>query len=147
MMDSIHKEGRNKWYEALHFNPSSKTWRKPASSNISYNIVRHDKNLELVRFVIAEHYKVGQSKVGFSFNSWYRDPVTNSRVGGATRSRHCQGDGTDLLVYVDGKQIACKTVNQIMRRWCIDNATALASATCFTHIDSRGYFAEWSYGF
>ena len=140
-------EGRNKWYEALHFDPKNKSWRKPADAGVVARIVAHDKTLELFRKAIADAYSTTVDKVSISFNSWYRDPATNRRVGGASRSRHCYGDGTDFLVSVSGKRIPCHKINSILRPWCIRNNRALASASVFTHGDSRGYFAEWNYGF
>ena len=140
-------KGRNKWYEALHFDPKSKSWRKPADAGVVSRIVAHDETMELFRQKIAEAFSTTTDKVSISFNSWYRDPETNRRVGGATKSRHCRGDGTDFLVSVNGKRIPCHKINSILRPWCIRNNRALASASVFTHGDSRGYFAEWRYPF
>ncbi len=140
-------KGKNKWYEALHFDPKTKSWRKPADAGVVSRIVAHDTTIEKFRDVIAEAYQTTPEKVSISFNSWYRDPETNRRVGGASRSRHCYGDGTDFLVFINKKQIPCHKINAILRPWCIRNGVALASASVFTHGDSRGYFAEWNYGF
>ena len=77
-----------------------------------------------------------------TINSWYRDPVTNRRVGGASRSRHLVGDAVDFVA----PGIHPYDVYDRLNRWWGAKG-GLASATVFTHIDTRGYYARWSYGF
>lgn len=77
-----------------------------------------------------------------SINSWYRDPTTNRRVGGASRSRHLSGDAVDFVV----QGISPPEVNRQLEPWWGDRG-GIASASVFTHIDARGYRARWSYGF
>ena len=75
-------------------------------------------------------------------NSWYRDPASNRKAGGASRSRHLSGDAVDFVV----KGISPPEVNRKLEPWWRDRG-GLASASVFTHIDARGYRARWSYGF
>ena len=75
-------------------------------------------------------------------NSWYRDPATNAAVGGASASRHMQGDAVDFVV----KGIPCHEVFRELDPWWRDRG-GLASSSVFTHIDGRGYRARWSYGY
>ncbi len=75
-------------------------------------------------------------------NSWYRDPVSNRRAGGASRSRHLVGDAVDFVV----TGIHPQEVNKRLESWW-GSKGGLASASCFTHIDTRGCRARWTYGF
>ena len=75
-------------------------------------------------------------------NSWYRDPASNRKAGGATRSRHLSGDAVDFVVH----GISPPEVNRKLEPWWSDRG-GLASATVFTHLDARGYRARWNYGF
>ncbi|HEY9651631.1 MAG TPA: D-Ala-D-Ala carboxypeptidase family metallohydrolase, partial [Coleofasciculaceae cyanobacterium] len=75
-------------------------------------------------------------------NSWYRDPASNRKAGGASKSRHLVGDAVDFVV----QGISPPEVNRRLESWW-GSRGGLASASCFTHIDARGYRARWSYGF
>ena len=75
-------------------------------------------------------------------NSWYRDPTSNRKAGGASRSRHLSGDAVDFVV----QGISPPEVNRKLEPWWRDRG-GLASATVFTHLDARGYRARWNYGF
>ncbi|WP_008314201.1 D-Ala-D-Ala carboxypeptidase family metallohydrolase [Leptolyngbya sp. PCC 6406] len=77
-----------------------------------------------------------------TINSWYRDPASNRKVGGAKDSRHMYGDAVDFVV----QGIAPPEVNRRLESWW-SNRGGLASASSFTHIDARGYRARWRYGF
>lgn len=73
--------------------------------------------------------------------SWYRDAVTNKRVGGASRSTHLTGGAVDFKV----KDVPPHIVQKVLEEWW-GSRGGLASANTFTHIDNRGYRARWSYG-
>jgi hypothetical protein len=75
-------------------------------------------------------------------NSWYRDPATNRAVGGSSQSRHMWGDAVDFVV--DG--LHPYDVFDALDSWW-GNQGGLASSSCFTHVDVRGYRARWDYGF
>lgn len=96
-------------------------------------IIRVAKSLELVR------EKLGDLPI--RINSWYRDRATNAAVGGL-ESRHISGDAVDFVV--DG--IDPYGIYDRLDSWWSDRG-GLASASCFTHLDARGYAARWSYGF
>lgn len=108
--------------------------RIPHDASVVQNIVKVAKVMQEVReFVGAKPITV---------NSWYRDPVSNRKAGGASRSRHLVGDAVDFVV----AGIAPPKVNQMLDSWW-GSRGGLASASCFTHIDVRGYRARWNYGF
>jgi len=108
--------------------------RKPVSGEIVDGIKRVAEAMEDVRAHLGGH--------PIQVNSWYRDPVTNKRVGGASKSRHLVGDAVDFVV--DG--IPPMEVNNRLEAWW-GNKGGLASASSFTHLDTRGYRARWTYGF
>lgn len=63
------------------------TQRIPATENIRNNAIRLAKLLDVVRESWGS---------AFIVTSWYRDPVTNKRVGGASRSQHLTGGAVDI---------------------------------------------------
>jgi uncharacterized protein YcbK (DUF882 family) len=73
--------------------------------------------------------------------SWYRDPATNQRVGGARRSMHLTGGAVDFRI----AGVSPSQVQQRLDAWW-GTRGGLASANTFTHIDNRGYRARWRYG-
>ena len=99
-----------------------------------YGIIRIARVMEDVRDRLGDR--------PITINSWYRDPVTNRRVGGASRSRHLNGDAVDFVA----PGLHPYNVYDRLNRWW-GSKGGLASATVFTHIDARGYYARWSYGF
>lgn len=121
--------GNFTWGEATHGGS-----RIPVNRNVVYGIIRIARVMEEVR------NQLGGRPI--TINSWYRDPVTNRRVGGASRSRHLSGDAVDFVA----PGIHPYDVYDRLNRWW-GSKGGLASATVFTHIDTRGYYARWSYGF
>lgn len=121
--------GHFSWAEATH-NGS----RIPANETVVEGILRVAEVMEEVREYLGDR--------PIQINSWYRDPASNRRVGGASRSRHLSGDAVDFVV----QGISPPQVNRRLDPWW-NNRGGLASASCFTHIDVRGHKARWRYGF
>jgi len=120
------------WGEALHVDGQGR-YRKPADANVTARIIASAKAMQAVRD------RLGRP---ISINSWYRDPATNRRIGGATQSRHMAGDGVDFRV----QGLSPALVYSRLDGWWGARG-GLASSSVFTHIDLRGYRARWSYGF
>lgn len=120
------------WAEALHF--SGNSFRRPPSAAVVKRIMISADAMQEVRALL--------DGPDIYINSWYRDPATNARVGGASQSRHCAGDGVDFRVQgLRPDQVYAK-----LNSWW-GNRGGLASSSVFTHIDVRGHQARWSYGF
>lgn len=129
LSNPIIPNGHFTWGEATHGGS-----RIPVDRNVVYGIIRIARVMEEVRDRLGGR--------PLTINSWYRDPVTNRRVGGAGRSRHLVGDAVDFVA----PGIHPYDVYDRLNRWW-GSKGGLASATVFTHIDTRGYYARWSYGF
>ncbi len=108
--------------------------RIPESRNIVYGIIRVAGVLEEVRSRMDNRPII--------VNSWYRDPTSNRAVGGALYSRHMFGDAVDFVVV----GVHPSTVYANLNSWW-GSRGGLASSSIFTHIDTRGYYARWSYGY
>jgi uncharacterized protein YcbK (DUF882 family) len=127
-------KGNFTWGEALHVNPSTGSYRKPASAGVVYNILKMADVLEEIRRMYGDR--------PMKINSWYRDPATNAAIGGASRSRHMSGDAVDFVF----PGISPFNVYARLDGWW-GKRGGLASSSLFTHIDGRGYRARWSYGY
>ena len=110
--------------------------RIPVGRNIVEEIMRIADTMESVR------EKLGNRPI--LVTSWYRDPATNRRVRGASKSRHLGGGAVDFKVLGRGAPSAAE-VQKILDPWW-GSKGGLASASTFTHIDNRGYRARWRYG-
>ncbi|MEM6773085.1 MAG: D-Ala-D-Ala carboxypeptidase family metallohydrolase, partial [Bacteroidota bacterium] len=108
--------------------------RIPVNRDVVYGIIRIARVMEEVRSRLGDR--------PIRVNSWYRDPVTNRAVGGARYSRHLVGDAVDFVVI----GIHSYTVYDRLNSWW-GSRGGLASSSIFTHIDARGYYARWSYGY
>ncbi|MEO1068228.1 MAG: D-Ala-D-Ala carboxypeptidase family metallohydrolase [Cyanobacteria bacterium J06638_6] len=126
--------GNFTWGEALHVNRSTGAYRRPASAAVVYNILKVADVMEEIRKIYGGR--------PIQINSWYRDPVTNRAVGGASRSRHLSGDAVDFVV----PGVRNFDVYARLNGWW-GSRGGLASSSVFTHIDVRGYRARWSYGY
>lgn len=123
------EQGHFTWGEATHDGT-----RLPENQNIVYGMVKVAQALEDIR-----HLYGGRS---ISINSWYRPRSINAAVGGASMSRHLQGDAVDFNV----AGIHTFDVYKRLDGWW-GNKGGLASSSVFTHIDTRGCRARWSYGY
>lgn len=117
------------WGEATHDGT-----RIPADVSVVYGMIRIAKHMEEIRKLFGNR--------PISINSWYRDPATNRRVGGARYSRHLNGDAIDFNV----QGYHPSSVYAKLNDWW-GGKGGLASSSVFTHIDARGYRARWSYGY
>lgn len=132
------------WNEALHGGT-----RIPTKGNCYGNLTPEDVIQNIVR-VAAEMQKIRDSYFGGSItiNSWYRDPATNRRVNGASRSRHLFGDSCDFTVAGVHCQQVYKTLNS---EW--QGGLAATVSNAFVHIDCRHMGpnpqpkARWKYPF
>jgi len=118
------------WGEALHIQ-SNGDYRKPAHVGVVYNVLRVAEALQQVRGLFQAPIRV---------NSWYRDPETNRRVGGASQSRHMAGDAVDFTV--EGVSLV-DVYNRLDPWWA--SKGGLARGNAFIHLDCRGYRARWNY--
>jgi uncharacterized protein YcbK (DUF882 family) len=79
--------------------------------------------------------------VPITVNSWFRDTLTNARVGGATASQHLYGGAADVVV----RGVHSRQVLRDYAHW--PGGLAGTSTNAFTHFDSRGWKARWTYPF
>jgi len=129
LSEPIIEGGHFSWAEATHNGT-----RIPVNQSVVEGIIKIAKSMEEVRDFLG-----GKP---ITINSWYRDPVNNRRVGGASQSRHLVGDAVDFVV----SGMHPSQVHKKIEPWW-GNRGGIASASCFTHIDARGYRARWTYGF
>lgn len=120
------------WGEALHFN-SRGQYRRPANAQVVDRLLASARTMQEIRDRFGKLIFI---------NSWYRDPATNQRIGGASQSRHMRGDAVDFRV----QDIPPPAVYAALDSWW-GNRGGLASSSVFTHIDMRGHRARWGYGF
>lgn len=125
----IHSGGNFTWGEATHGGT-----RIPVSADIVYNIIYIAEVMEEIRTLFGNR--------PIYVTSWYRDPAINAAIGGAISSRHIEGDAVDF--YIPGYH-PYDVFDRLDRWW--GSRGGLASATGFTHIDGRGYYARWDYGY
>ncbi|NEQ44818.1 MAG: DUF882 domain-containing protein [Leptolyngbya sp. SIOISBB] len=128
------ERGNFTWGEALHAEPATGFYRRPTTASVIYNILDMTRVMEDIR------RRYGNRPI--QINSWYRDPVTNAAVGGASNSRHMTGDALDFVV----PGVHPFDVFADLDPWW-GNRGGLASSSVFTHIDMRGYRARWEYGY
>ncbi len=107
--------------------------RMPATKSLVTEIMRIADTLQDIRELFGDRPMI--------VTSWYRDPATNRRVGGARKSRHLTGGAVDFKI----SGVSPAEVQRRLDPWWGQRG-GLASASTFTHIDNRGYRARWRYG-
>lgn len=127
--DPIIAGGYFTWAQATHGGT-----RLPVSVDVVYGMIRIAEVMEEIRSRFENR--------PIEIVSWYRDPATNLRVGGAKMSRHIHGDGVNFVVEGTHPQ---DVYSKLDTWWGARGG--LARASNFTHIDARGYRARWDYGF
>ena len=86
---------------------------------------------------LSKRFKQG-SKLRFS--SWYRDPASNRAAGGASRSRHLEGDAVDIT-----DAVRDKIYNTLKSEgWHKTRGGLAISPGSFTHVD-LGSPRTWNY--
>lgn len=90
---------------------------------------------------LVEHLETIRAHFGgrpVNINSGYRCPAHNQSVGGASASRHMEGDAADL--WIDGVAPSDVYAYAIT---LIGDEGGVGKYNTFTHIDIRGYRARW----
>lgn len=104
--------------------------RVPVREGTVHRIVKAAKYMDQIR----QH--LGGKPIGVT--SWFRDPFTNRRVGGAPISQHLEGWAVDFFV----SHLSSSKVFQKLKHY---HKGGLAVGNDFIHIDLRGNNARWTY--
>jgi uncharacterized protein YcbK (DUF882 family) len=123
----IIKEGNFTWNEATKGGT-----RIPRSEVIVERIIAIAEELEDVRKFLGNK--------PMTINSWYRTQEVNSRIGGASNSRHMIGDAVDFTI----EDCHPFDVYAKLDDWWGERG-GLGKGNSFTHIDLRGSCARWNY--
>ncbi|NEQ95433.1 MAG: DUF882 domain-containing protein [Cyanothece sp. SIO2G6] len=125
--DPVLKGGTFTWAEV-----TKNGQRLPTSKAVVGNVLQMADTMQNVRELFGDR--------PIKIMSWYRDPISNKRVGGSPRSVHLIGGAVDFCV----SGVAPAEVQQRLGPWW-GGQGGLASGSSFTHIDNRGYRARWRY--
>jgi hypothetical protein len=105
--------------------------RVPQSVQQAENIVKLAIELEKVQQQFQKPVEIV---------AWYRDEVTNARVGGAPNSHHVVGDAADIMIEgYTGKQIAQEL------DWWTGGMGLYSHSPEILHLDARGYWVRWGF--
>ena len=99
--------------------------RIPTSKEVRQNSIKIISELDKVREAWGS---------GIIITSGYRDPSTNRRIGGASRSQHLRGSAVDIYP-VNGKGLQFE--RWLDARWYGFLGYGMASGRNFSHIDNR----------
>ena len=107
-----------------------------SAAQITSNIIKIARELDKIRADFGDN--------PITVTSWYRDPVSNRRVGGVANSQHLLGWAVDIQIQgFEPKTVAAK----LKGSW----AGGLGDSSAFTHLDLRHLMgwssARWDYGF
>ncbi len=151
MKKEIYPGSQLLWAEMLHFNSSTKDYRDPAvrGRGGKADVDRIVSIGKLFAGVILPYIEKKYGKVRIQVNSGYRPEPFNSRAGGASRSQHLKGNSGDYVFYRkdNGAQIDCHEMFRYLKPLAIKHRFSIASSSLFVHLDARGYYCTWSYGF
>lgn len=124
--DPIVPNGHFYWYEATKSGA-----RVPVNVEVVNGIRRIAKRLEQLRRILGKPMII---------TSWYRDPVTNRRVGGASRSWHLKGCAVDFAVPGMSPGQVQRLLDGSQHYW----KGGLGYGRTFTHVDD-GPTRRWNY--
>lgn len=119
-------QGHFSWAEATKYGT-----RVPKDERVVENIVKTAGTMEEIR-----KYLGGRA---ITITSWYRDPETNRKVGGAEKSMHMQGLAVDFSVSGLEPREVYKKMDEY---W--GSKGGLGKYNSWTHVDGRGKPARWS---
>ncbi len=95
--------------------------------------------------------KKGYNRDGFDIRSGHRTPMYNTKIGGASKSRHIKGQAIDMTIGdINRDGVFTKEDKEIVLDICekqvIKNkgGIGLYPGTRSVHIDVRGYRARWN---
>lgn len=97
------------------------------------NVEVHAQNLQTIRDFLNEPIKI---------NSAYRCPSYNSKIGGASKSEHKNGNASDLSVNTRSPGELADIIEGLIRIGAIEQG-GLGRYNTFTHYDRRGRKARW----
>jgi putative chitinase len=110
--------------------------RLPQSAQVKKNIILLAQELDKVRDAWGAPIMV---------NSWYRDPVTNRRIGGAVKSQHMTGGAADIrpVHAKDGLKFEKWLDTGIWKNRALGYGQR--GRRGFTHVDLRPGYIRWNY--